>query len=149
GIVLVVGALRGDLPRLPFGLQGALLLVGGVLALVLSTAGVAVLLVLMSALFGVTGIVELVTGLRARGRTAEARDWVFLGGVSVAVAAAVLRVPVDLISVSTTPDAILPHLTASIMIVGMLGAYAAIAAVYLVIAGVSLTSASKTTPVTE
>ena len=151
GALLVVGALTGIYPRTPFLLQSSLLVVGGAAALVLSRSGLPVLLFLASALIGVTGIIELVTGLRARGREAGARDWVFMGGLSALFAAVVLLVPVDFVEVITIPDKVVPPLTASVVVVGLLGAYAAIAAVYLVIAGLSLkwAPAASTTVASE
>ena len=49
-----------------------------------------------------------------------------------------LLVPADFVDVISIPGKDVPPLTASVMVVGLLGAYAAIAAVYLVIAGLSL-----------
>jgi uncharacterized membrane protein HdeD (DUF308 family) len=138
GALLVAGALRGAYPRGSFLLQGAILVVGGIVALALNGAGLVTLLVLTSTLLGVTGIIELVAGLRARGHLAHARDFIFVGGFSALFAAAVLLVPVDFVDVITIPGKEVPPLTASIMVVGLFGAYAAIVAVYLVIAGLSL-----------
>ena len=144
GVVIGVAALRGIYPRTSFLAQGALLAIGGVLALAFSQAGLPFLLFLVSALFGVTGIIELVAGLRARGRAAAARDWVFVGALSALFAIAVLLIPVDFVQTITIPDKVVPPLTASVILVGLLGAYAAIVAVYLVIAGLSLKWAPRT-----
>ena len=138
GAILIGGAVRGAYPRAPFGAQGALLIVGGAVALVFNDAGLPFLLVLTSIVLGVTGVIELVTGIRARGTLAGARDFIFVGGVSILAAVAVLLVPADFVDVITIPGKEVPPLTASIMVVGLLGAYAAIVAVYLVIAGLSL-----------
>ena len=138
GVILVAGAVRGAYPRAAFAVQGALLIVGGAAALVFNDAGLVFLLVLTSVLLCVTGVIELVTGLRARGRLAGARDWVFVGGLSALTAIAVLLVPADFVDVITIPGKDVPPLTASIMVVGLFGAYAAVVAVYLVIAGLSL-----------
>ena len=147
GVVIVIAALRGVYPRTSFLAQGALLVIGGAAALVFNQASLAVLLFLTSALFGVTGVIELVTGLRARGRAAAARDWVFVGALSAVFAVAVLLIPVDFVQAITIPDKVVPPLTASVILVGLLGAYAAIAAVYLVIAGLSLKWAPRTSTV--
>lgn len=148
GVILVAGAVRGVYPRLAFGLQGALLIVGGTVALVLNDAGLPFLLVLTSLILGVTGVIELVTGLRERGRATGARDFIFVGGLSILVAIVVLLVPADFVDVISIPGKDVPPLTASVMVVGLLGAYAAIVAVYLVIAGLSLKWAPQaSTPV--
>jgi uncharacterized membrane protein HdeD (DUF308 family) len=138
GVIIIAGAVRGAYPRASFGVQGSLLILGGTVALVFNDAGLPLLLVLTSVLLGATGIIELVAGLRARGRLAGARDWVFVGGITALAAVAVLLVPADFVDVISVPGKDVPPLTASIMVVGLFGAYAAIVAVYLVIAGLSL-----------
>lgn len=148
GIITAIGARVGAFPPVPFSLQSGLLIVGAIAAVVLSAATVEVLLFLTSALIGVTGIIELVAGLRARGTLPAARDWIFMGALSAAFAVAVLLVPADLVQSISIPDKEVPPLTASVVVVGLLGAYAAIAAVYLVIAGLSLKWAPQaSTPV--
>jgi hypothetical protein len=94
--------------------------------------------VVLAAAVIVSGALELVAGLRSRGELAVARDWIFLGAGSIVFGIAVLLVPVDYSQAITVPGKVLPNLTASVVVVGMLGAYAAIVAVYLVIAGLSL-----------
>ncbi len=141
GAVLVAGNARlldAGLYRTLFIAQGAVTILGGIVALVAVQAGLPFLLFLTTALFGVTGILELVAGLRARGRVAVARDWVFVGAFSAAFALAVLLIPVNYVEVITIPDKEVPPLTAAIILVGAIGAWAAIVAVYLVIAALSL-----------
>lgn len=135
-IVLAYGAMRGLLPRSVFVAHAALLAAGGVAALVFSTQPVAVLLFLVGTLLGVTGALELVGGIVLR-RSAEARDRIFIGGVTALTAIAVLLIPADYNQVISIPDKVVPPLTASVIVVGLFGAYCAILAVYLVIAGLS------------
>ena len=135
-IVLAYGAMRRLLPRSVFVAHAALLAAGGVVALVFSTQPVAVLLFLVGTLLGVTGALELVGGIVLR-RSAEARDRIFVGGVTALTAIAVLLIPADYNQVISIPDKVVPPLTASVIVVGLFGAYCAIVAVYLVIAGLS------------
>lgn len=135
-IVLAYGAMRRLLPRSVFVAHAALLAAGGVAALVFSTQPVAVLLFLVGTLLGVTGALELVGGIVLR-RSAEARDRIFVGGVTALTAIAVLLIPADYNQVISIPDKVVPPLTASVIVVGLFGAYCAILAVYLVIAGLS------------
>jgi len=135
-IVLAYGAMRGLLPRSVFVAHAALLAAGGVAALVFSTQPVAVLLFLVGTLLGVTGALELVGGIVLR-RSAEARDRILIGGVTALTAIAVLLIPADYNQVISIPDKVVPPLTASVIVVGLFGAYCAIVAVYLVIAGLS------------
>ena len=92
----------------------------GLLALTVP-GGLPFLLYLVSVWAAVTGFVELFAGLRARGRTPAARDWIAAGGFTALLAIVFLLLP---------PDAV----TA----VGLLGAYFVILGVYLVIGGFSL-----------
>lgn len=135
-IVLAYGAMRRLLPRSAFVAHAALLAAGGVAALVFFTQPVAVLLFLVGTLLGVTGALELVGGIVLR-RSAEARDRIFVGGVTALTAIAVLLIPADYNQVISIPDKVVPPLTASVIVVGLFGAYCAIVAVYLVIAGLS------------
>ena len=148
GIVVLIAAIRGAYPLLPFALHGAVLIAGGAIALALNQSGLSVLLFLTSALFGVTGIVELVTGLRARGTLPAARDWIFVGALSAVLAIAVLLIPADFREVFPVPGTAVPPLTASVIVVGLIGAYAAVVAVYLVIAGLSLKWAQHPSAIT-
>ena len=138
GGILIVGALRGGLERSLLAV-GLALLLGALAAVLLVGAGVAALLFLVSVVFGVTGILELGIGLRSRANAAS-RDWIFVGALGAVLAIAALLVPADYRQVITLadPDKVVPDLTASTIVVGLLGAYWAIVAVYLAIAGLSL-----------
>ena len=140
GVVVLVGSARmtSGRPRLPLLLQGGVLVVGAVLAAVLLSASLGALTAVLAGVFVASGALELVAGLRSRGLSPVARDWIFLGALSVAFGIAVVLIPVDYSQVITVPGKDVPNLTASVVVVGALGAYAAIAAVYLVIAGLSL-----------
>ena len=129
-------------PRLLVLGQGIVLGVGAVLAFLGLGASVSYLLYVTSAIFVVSGALELTAGLIARG-SAVARDWIFLGGLSVLFGLVVLLIPVDLVDVITIPDQTVAPLTAPTVVVGGLGAYTAIAAVYLVIAALSLKWAAQ------
>jgi uncharacterized membrane protein HdeD (DUF308 family) len=122
---LVVGALSMRLVadrgiRSLFVVTAVVTVVAGLLA-VSVPGGLPFLLYLVSVWAAVTGFVELYAGLRARGRTAAARDWIAAGGLTAVLAIVFLLLP---------PDAV----TA----VGLLGGYLVILGVYLVIGGLSL-----------
>jgi uncharacterized membrane protein HdeD (DUF308 family) len=106
--------------RLLFAVAGALTVVAGILALIVP-ASLAFFVVLIITWAAVTGILELFAGLRARGRSAAARDWMTVGAVTALAAVVFLIFPFDAVS-----------------IVGLLGAYLVIVGVLLVIGGLSL-----------
>jgi uncharacterized membrane protein HdeD (DUF308 family) len=141
GLILLLGALRlleRGTSRNLFLAQAALMLVGGLITLGSFRAELALLLFLTSALLGASGILELVAGLLARGATSAARDWIFVGALTALFAIGVLFIPVDFSQSIVLEGKSVPDLTASVILVGAIGAYAAVIAVYLVIAGLSL-----------
>ncbi|WP_010204544.1 hypothetical protein [Salinibacterium sp. PAMC 21357] len=123
--------------------QGAVTLATAVAAFVASSGGQAYFVFLLTAFAAITGFIELYLGLRSRGRDASSRDWVFVGSLTALLALVVLLVPPGFSQPYTGPDGIDRELTASIVVVGLLGAYWAILGVYLVIAALSLKWSNK------
>jgi uncharacterized membrane protein HdeD (DUF308 family) len=96
GIILTGTArLLSGSQRLLLFIQGAVLVVGGILSLLLWNAGLPLLLFLSSVLFAVSGLLELFAGLRSRGG-ALAREWLFLGIISAVLALAIVFIPSSL-----------------------------------------------------
>lgn len=125
--------------------QGGVMLVTGAIAVLLPGGGLAFLIFLVALFAIVSGFIELYLGLRSRRRDPAWRDAIFLGALTVALAVVVLLVPPGYSQAFTGPDGVPRHLTASVIVVGVLGAYWAICAVYLVIAGLSLRWSSGAT----
>ena len=124
--------------RAPFLIQGVVTLVAGIAALVLPSGGTPYLVWVLSAWAIVAGALELVNGIRHRRRTVAARDWILTGALTLLLAIAVLLVPPGLATAFTGPDGVERVLTAAIVVVGILGAWAVIVGVQLGIAAVSL-----------
>jgi uncharacterized membrane protein HdeD (DUF308 family) len=118
-------------------LQALVSVVAGVLALAISGGGLPFFLYLVSVWAAITGFLELFLGLRAR-RTPPSRDWIFVGALTVLFAVVVLILPPDLNDEFTGTGGVSGVLTAAIIAVGALGAYAAIAGVYLAIGALSM-----------
>ena len=112
--------------RTLFVVQGAVGVVAGALALALHAGGLGFFLYLVTVWAAVTGVLELYSGLRLRGRGDVTRDWLIVGVLTAVLSLAFLLLP--------------PHAVVS---VGLLGAYLVIIGVYLVIAGFSLLWAQK------
>lgn len=142
GILVTLGATRmlTGTPKTRLTQQGLVLALGGAVAAAGAATSypVGTLVLALALIFALSGVLELIAGLRSRGTTPVARDWIFLGAASIVFGLAVLLVPIDLSQPITVPGENVPNLTASVVVVGALGAYAAIVAVYLVIAGLSL-----------
>lgn len=141
GAILTASALRlgaRGIVRAITLAQGLLTVLAGIVALAIPAGGLPFLVFLVTAFAAITGFLELYLGLRGRGRLGSARDWVFVGALTALLAIAVLLVPPGFSQSFTGPDGVPRELTASVIVVGALGAYWAIFGVYLVIAGLSL-----------
>ncbi len=137
-IASVLWAPRADGSRPVVIGQAIVLLVVGAVSLALPGAGLEFLVLAVTAFAVITGFLELYLGVRKGRPRSERRDGVFLGAVTVVLALAVLIVPPGFIQSSTGPDGVVRELTASVIIVGLLGAYWVVIGIYLVIAGLSL-----------
>ena len=152
GAIITAGAF-GNRPERPsrglFVLQGVVTVVAGIAALALPEGGVHYLVWVVSAWAVVTGALELVNGIRARGRIAAARDWMFLGGLALILAIAFLVVPPDYTQTLGGIEQIHGQLTASVVLDGIFGAWAIVLGVLLGIAAVSARGARPSTTSTE
>lgn len=141
GIVLVGSALRlGErgIVRSVTLAQGLVSAAIGVVSLSLPAGGLPFLVFLVTTFGAITGLLELYLGIRSRGRAGMSRDWTFIGALTAALAVVALLIPPDFSQTFTGPDGVERALTASIVLVGILGAYWVIVGVYLVIGGLSL-----------
>jgi uncharacterized membrane protein HdeD (DUF308 family) len=147
GAVVAAAALRWSGPGVERGVplvQGGIAIVAGVASLVVPAAGLPYLVFTVTAFAILTGFLELYLGVRGRraigggGVATFARDHIFVGALTVLLAVAVLLVPPGFVQAFTGPDGVERQLTASVVVVGLLGAYWAIAGIYLVIASLSL-----------
>jgi uncharacterized membrane protein HdeD (DUF308 family) len=133
----VLSPVRGIVRTLTIA-QGSITIATAIAAFVATGGGQAYFVFLLTAFAAITGFIELYLGLRSRGRDASSRDWVFVGSLTALLSLIVLLVPPGFSQPFTGPDGIDRELTASIVVVGLLGAYWAILGVYLVIAALSL-----------
>jgi hypothetical protein len=115
--------------------QGGILAVVGIIALVSTGGGLPYLIFLLSSVAAISGFLELYLGLRGGPLR---RDRLFAGGLTALLALGVLIVPPGLEQTTTGVDGPTGVLTASTIVVGLLGAYLAVLGVYLVIAGLSM-----------
>ncbi|MGN6327132.1 DUF308 domain-containing protein [Pseudolysinimonas sp.] len=145
GAVLLAGAVLalGRAVRGPFVVQAVVTLVAGLAALVAVASApaerdVIVLVGIVSAFGLVTGALELVTGVRARGRDRGARDWILVGALTVLLGVAFLVVPPGYRQSLGGIQNISGTLTASVVLVGLLGAWGIVVGVLQAISAVSL-----------
>ncbi len=106
------------------------------LALMFFSGGLPFLVLLLSGTAAITGALELVTGLRTAGP--QRRDRLFLGALTLVLAVVVLVIPPGFSVPTAGVDGSTGVLTASTIVVGVLGAYLAIIGIYLGIAAFTL-----------
>lgn len=121
---------------LPIGL-GALTLVAGMIAGLPPLRSVTLFFVLVIAWAFLTGLVELIVGIRRRGRDENARDGILIGAITLLLAVGLLLVNPAYSLEYAIKGAGEFELTGIIIGVGIFGGYAAIVAVFLGIAGFS------------
>jgi uncharacterized membrane protein HdeD (DUF308 family) len=148
GVVAVGGAVAVQIgiERVLFGVIGILGIAAGLVSLLSPASGAGFFFFLVSAWAVISGFLELYLGIRARRASPVARDWIFAGGLGVLLAIVVLLVPANFLQTFTGPDGVERTLTGTIVVVGVIGAYAAVLGVYLVIAALSLRWSRSTTP---
>jgi hypothetical protein len=139
GIILSFRAIAAGPNRTLFVIQAIVSIVAGGGALVGVHGGLPVLILTIGPWGVLTGLIEVFAGVRARGKRAVARDWIFVGAVTVVLALVAFVIPPDYSQHYNAPgDGGSRILNTSVMIVGALGVYGAIVAVYLAIAAFSL-----------
>jgi uncharacterized membrane protein HdeD (DUF308 family) len=150
GLVIAVSALTtivaGSIRSL-FVIQGIVGVVLGGFALVSGASDLRTLIMVIAIYASITGFIELFLGLRARGVLDSSRDWVFTGFLTAALSVTAVMLPRDLRDPVVGVNGVEAYLTSSVVLVGVFGAYCAVIAVYLAIAGLSLVWASRTTAV--
>ena len=141
--VLLASALRAD--RAVRGLalvQGLVTAVAGIVALVLPGGGVGYLVLVVSAWASLAGALETVNGTRFRRSRLAARDWLASGIITVMLGVAYLLVPQNYSDDYAVEDGaggvFTGAVTADILLVGLLGAWAIIQGVQLAIAAITL-----------
>ncbi len=125
--------------------QGIVSIVFGLAALVATSGGVPAFFLVVSGWAAITGALELYSGARTRGRFAASGDWFIVGGITVVTALVFVLLPPDFRQEFVGEERVSGVLDSSIVGVGLLGAYAAIVAVFLVIAGLSARWGTATT----
>jgi len=129
--------------------QAAVALVTGGAALAMPGGGYAYLVLVLSAYAAVSGFLELYLGVRSRRRSSTrssvspsapstvARDWMFVGAVTVALAITAFVIPANF-NQPFSVEGVSGAVTASVALVGVFGAYLAIVGIFLAIASFSL-----------
>jgi uncharacterized membrane protein HdeD (DUF308 family) len=143
GIVLlgatVFGAYAGRM-RAGFLAQGVATLAAGIVALAVPGGGVAFLAILVAVWALVTGLLEAASGILARKLSGLARDWIIAGVLTVALGVAALLLPPDFEQALVGEKGAAGTLTSSVILVGMIGAWAILVGVLQTISAITVRS---------
>lgn len=127
GAVILLASLRSPYAgrmRVAFLVQGAATVAAGVVALVVPTGGVAFLAVLVGVWAVVTGLLEGASGILARAHSSLARDWLIAGVLTVVLGVVALVLPPDFAQAFAGEKGISGTLTSSVILIGVIGAWA-------------------------
>jgi uncharacterized membrane protein HdeD (DUF308 family) len=124
--------------RLLLLLRAAALLLGGLLAVALSSAGALALVLVIGLTMLVAGVLDLVAGVPRRGRLAVARDLVLAGAITVLLGVVTLVIPPGLQQPFPGAEGHPGVLTSGTIVTGLFGAWGILTGVLWAIAGVGL-----------
>lgn len=111
--------------------------VAGVAALALPGGGTGYLVWVLSGWAIITGALELVSGIRARGRVAAWTDWIAVGALTLLLGIVILVIPPDISQTFQGEKEVTGLLTSPIIIIGLLSAWAVITGVLQAISAAS------------
>jgi uncharacterized membrane protein HdeD (DUF308 family) len=131
------GPLSEPVSRTAFRAQAVVTVLAGIAALVAPGGGIGYLVWILSGWAIVAGALELVSGIRARGRAAGSTDWVAVGTLTLLLGVIVLVIPPDIADTFSGDKGVEGMLTSPIIIVGLLGAWGIVTGVLLAIAAAS------------
>lgn len=117
--------------------HGAITVAAGLFALAVRDGGVAALFLVLTVFAAITGFLELYLGLRTRRRFVASNDWLTVGVVTAIAAVVFVLIPPGYRQSFEGAENVSGVIDSSVIAVGLLGAYAAIIAVYLLIAAFS------------
>ena len=145
GVVLVAGGFIAlDLRSRGLAVvQGAITLIAGAAALGLAHGDVVALVAVVGVWAVLAGAVELVGGLRARARLRSARDGMISGALTLLLGLAFFVVPPGYSQSLGGIEKVSGTLTASVVLVGLLGAWGIVTGVLQAISAVSLRSDAR------
>lgn len=152
GVVLLAGVLFGAYAqprRAGFLAQGAATVVAGGLALAVPGGGVAFLAYLVGTWALVAGLLEGASGVLSRRRSPLARDWVLAGALTVALGAVAFLLPPDFAEAFAGESGVAGTLTSSVILIGVIGAWAVLVGVLQTISAVTVRSTRASRPSAE
>jgi uncharacterized membrane protein HdeD (DUF308 family) len=149
GAVLLAAVLFGAYAgrrRGTFLVQALATVAAGIVALSVPNGGVAFLAYLVGAWALVAGLLEGASGILARKLSPLARDWIIAGVLTVALGAVALLLPLDIQQSLVGEKGATGTLTSSVILIGVIGAWAILVGVLQTISAVTVRSVRAGTP---
>jgi uncharacterized membrane protein HdeD (DUF308 family) len=143
GAVLVLASLRtayAGRMRTMFLVQGFATAAAGIVALAVPGGGVAFLALVVGVWAIVTGLLEGASGILTRSALPLARDWILTGAVTVVLGVVAVVLPPDFVQAFSGEKGNSGTLTTSVILIGVLGAWAILVGVLQVISAVTVRS---------
>ena len=143
GAVLVVASLRGAYAgrmRPAFLVQGCATAAAGIVALVVPNGGVAFFALLVGVWAIVTGLLEGASGILTRSLAPLSRDWIITGVLTAVVGVVAVALPPDFVQAFSGEKGNSGTLTSSVILIGVIGAWAILVGVLQVISAITVRS---------
>jgi uncharacterized membrane protein HdeD (DUF308 family) len=143
GAVIVVASLRSAYAartRPAFLVQGCATAVAGIVALAVPTGGVAFFALLVGVWAIVTGLLEGASGILTRSLAPLSRDWIITGALTVLVGGVAVLLPPDFVQAFSGEKGNSGTLTSSVILIGVIGAWAILVGVLQVISAITVRS---------
>jgi uncharacterized membrane protein HdeD (DUF308 family) len=143
GLVILVSTLRGAYAgrmRPAFLVQALATLAAGIVAFAVPTGGVAFLAFLVGAWAVVTGLLEGASGILMRSALPLARDWIITGALTVVLGVVAFALPPDFVQAFSGEKGNSGTLTSSVILIGVIGAWAILVGVLQVISAITVRS---------
>lgn len=129
------GQLRGT-----FLGQGVATLAAGIVAVAMPGAGVGFLALVVGVWAAVTGLLEGASGILSRSWSPLARDWIITGALTVALGVVAVVLPRDVAQAFAGEQGNSGMLTSSVILIGVVGAWAMLVGMLQVISAVTVRS---------
>lgn len=136
----IFGAYAGRL-RIGFVVQGAATVAAGIVGLAAPGGGVALLAAVVGAWAVATGLLEGAAGILSRRLSPLARDWLIAGVLTVALGVVAFLLPPDFVQAFAGERGTSGTLTSSVILIGVIGAWAILVGVLQTISAVTVRAA--------
>jgi uncharacterized membrane protein HdeD (DUF308 family) len=135
----IFGAYAGRM-RVAFVVQGVATVAAGIVALAGPGGGVVLLAALVGAWAVVTGLLEGAAGILSRRLSPLARDWLIAGVLTIALGVVAFLLPPDFVQAFAGERGVSGTLTSSVILIGVIGAWAILIGVLQTISAVTVRS---------